>query len=330
MTKQRLVAISILMSACGAEAVAPPDGGGGIVPLTPRGAFLLHSEFDLADNLPGEAGKVIDVFLAATDGPDDPTRYVVDLLVAALPDGHVKNIARSSAPFIAGFLNDRLLDIAPSFVTSLRDLGNKLGQVGHHFGLREELDVTADGRGTHTVTGVHFEIDRAAVDYLFADESEPNVVVGGVAVTLDDAGTFAIAEHTVPLSYGQIMKLALDKAVIPLIDPAATDLGDLFARLVDCAAVGEDVYEALDLGSASSYEAACIDGLAAGAGAIYAVIDHVDSAALELAIAGTSKAIDLDRDGGIDRIQTGTWTGTVSYAGSLAPLGEASFYGEKR
>jgi hypothetical protein len=319
----------LVLCACSSAATAPGDGPG-VVPLTPVGSYTLHSDFDLATSLPGEAGAVVNVFLAATDGPDDPTRYLVDLLVDELPDGHVKNIARSSAPFVAGFLNDRLLEIAPHFVTTIRDAGNKLGQVAHHFGLREQLDVTGDGRARHTVSGVHFQIDRAAMDFAFADEGQPDVVVSGVGVTFDDVGTLGLANHVVPLSYGQLVELAIDKAIIPMIDPAATDLGDLFARLVDCAAVGEDVYEALQLGSASSFEDACTAGLEAGANAIYASIRQVDSAALQFSIAGTAKGIDVDADGTLDRLQSGTWTGTVSYAGTPAPLAVATFYGEKR
>jgi len=300
------------------------------VPLTPVGSYTLHSDFDIATDLPGDAGEVLHVFLAATDGPDDPTRYIVDLLVDQLPDGHLKNIVRTSAPFVAGFLNDRLLEIAPQFVTTIRDAGNKLGQIAHHFGLREQLDITADGRARHTVSGVHFEIDRAALDFAFADEGQPDVVVTGVGVTLDDVGTLTLASHVVPLSYGQLVELAIDKAIIPMVDPAATDLGDLFTRLVDCAAVGEDVYNALQVGSASSFEDACSAGLEAGANAIYASIHQVDTAALQFTIAGTAKGIDVDADGTLDRIQTGTWTGNLTYAGTPAPLSTATFYGEKR
>lgn len=325
--------LGCLWCACGAEAVSTPPGGTDPDPdpvaLTPRGSFTLHSDYDLAANLPGQAGRVLTVFIDATDGDDDPTRYLVDRIVDALPAGHIKNIARTSAPIVASFLNERILTIAPSFVSTVRDAGNKLGQIAHHFGLRESLDATADGHAVHTITGLHVTIDRAAFDIPFAEVGQPTVTTP-TTVGLDDARTVTIAGHTIALSYGQLVTLALDKAIIPMLDTSAVDLADLFTHLVDCHAVGDAVYDALELGSPSTFEAACSDGLVAGADLIYATINSVDTAALQLTVAGTAKAIDVDEDGDIDRIVTGAWTGSVSYAGSPVQLPPASFYGERR
>jgi hypothetical protein len=329
MTKLHPVSILVL-AACGTSATAPPDAGPGAVPTTIAGIYALHSDFDLATNLPGAAGDVVAALIDATDSPDDPTRYIVDLLVAELPDGSVKRFAQASAPYLAGYLNDRLLQDAPSFLTKMRDAGNKLGQIAHHFGTIEVLDVGANGLATHAVTGLHFEIDRVGEDFAFRDVGQPDVRVDGVGVTLDATGTLAIAAHAVPLSYGQVLRIALDKAIIPSLDPAAIDLGDLLHRLVDCRAVGADVADALGLGSPSLYEAACDAGLSAGGRAVYIAIDSTDRAALDFQLAGSAKALDVDHNGTLDKIQTGTWTGTVSYAGTPAPLSRATFYGERR
>ena len=331
-TLARTALLLALLSACGSDAMAPPDGtdpGPDPAVLTPRGSFTLHSDYDLAANLPGEAGKVLTVFIDATDGADDPTRYLVDRVVDALPAGHLKNLARSSAPILASLLNERILTIAPTFVSTVRDAGNKLGQIAHHFGLREQLDATADGHAVHTVTGLHLTLDRAPFDLPFAEVGQPTITTP-TTVSLDDTGTLAIADHTIALSYGQLVTLALDKAIIPMLDASAVDLADLFAHLVDCHAVGDAVYEALELGSAQTFESACADGLVAGADLIYASIDAVDTAALELTITDAAKGIDVDDDGDLDRIVTGSWTGTASYAGSPVQLPTATFYGERR
>lgn len=336
MTNARLTWISgfcvlgfCVLAACGSAAPMGDDDGGGGTPVTAAGRWALHSDYDLAASLPGTAGEVVNVFIAATDGPDDPTRYIVDLLIAELPDGSVKDFAMSSAPFVAGYLNDRLTDCAPQLVDRIIAVGNKFGQAAHHFGMIELLDVGKDGTATHTVSGVHFDIDQIPVDFAFADEGQPDVVVQGIAVTLDGTHTIKIAKHAVPLSYGQVLRLALDKAIIPAIDPAAVDLSALLHGLVDCHAVGRDVYEALGVGSTSGFESACISGLTAGANAIYAEIDSVDGTALELSIAGTAKAVDTNADATLDKLQTGMWTGELSYGGTSVPLGKATFYGER-
>jgi hypothetical protein len=317
-----------VLAACGAAAPIGDDDGGD-TPVTLTGRYALHSDYDLATSLPGTAGEVVNVFIAATDGPDDPTRYIVDLLIAELPDGSVKQFATSSAPFVAGFLNDRLTEVAPELVSRIVTIGNKFGQAAHHFGMIEMLDVGKDARATHTVSGVRFDIDQVPIEFAFADENQPDVMVSGVAVTLDATNTVRIAKHAVPLSYGQVLRLALDKAIIPAIDPSADDLSDLLHRLVDCHAVGRYVYEALGIGSPSGFESACTSGLTAGANAIYAEIDSVDGTALQFAIAGTAKAVDTNLDATIDKLQTGVWTGELSYAGTPAPLGRATFYGER-
>jgi hypothetical protein len=330
MTNTRLTWISCfcVLAACGAAAPMGDDDGGG-TPVTIAGRYALHSNYDLTTSLPGTAGEVVNVFIAATDGPDDPTRYIVDLLIAELPDGSVKQFATSSAPFVAGYLNDRLTEVAPDFVSRIIAIGNKFGQAAHRFGMIELLDIDKNGKGTHTVSGVHFDIDQVPIDFAFADEGQPDVVVPNIAVTLDSTYTVKIAKHAVPLSYGQVLRLALDKAIIPAIDPAADDLSDLLHRLVDCGAVGHYVYEALGVGSASGFASACDSGLTAGANVVYAQIDSVDGTALQFAIAGTAKAVDTNTDATLDRLQTGVWSGELSYANTPAPLGKATFYGER-
>lgn len=339
LTMSLFLMLGAAAAGCAADAPGSGDDGGGDdgpgmpdpdpVPLTPEGKFSVQSDFDLATNMPGTAGSVINTFISATDDPDDPTKFIVDKLIEALPNGSIKNFAQSSAPFVTGYLNDRLLEVAPTFVGRIVDIGDKFGQVAHHFGTIEVLDINSAGAASKVVTGVHFKIDNIDLDYSFADYGLTNVKVEGLQVTLENTGKLSISQHTLGLSYGAVLKLALDQAIIPLIDPSATNLSDILHGAVNCQAVGHYVYEALDFGSASTYESACNSGLTAASNAIYAQIAHIDGSALEFGLAGTAKGIDKNRDGKMDSIQTGTWTGTLSYAGAPAPLVPAKFFGTK-
>src|SRR5262249_37721493 len=211
-------------AAVGCAASAPGMGGddmgsgsgsgSGSVPLTPEGKFHLTSDFDIATNMPGTAGDVINELIKATDDPDDPSKYILEKLVDALPDGSFKNVVKGAIPFAAGYLNDRLLDIAPDFVTKILDTGNKFGQVARHFGTLEELDVAANGMATHIVNGVHFKVDQTELDFMFKDVGIKDVSVPGVLVTLDATGRLAIADHKVPLTYGAMVRLGVDEVVI--------------------------------------------------------------------------------------------------------------------
>ena len=51
--------------------------------------------------------------------------------------------------------------------------------------------------------------------------------------------------------------------------------------------------------------------------------------AFEFGINGVAKAVDKNHDGKADAIQTGKWGGTLSYAGTPAALGTATFTGTR-
>jgi hypothetical protein len=333
-----LLALGVTVAGCtsGDTAAGGDDGGDGSgsgtqpVPLTPEGKFSVTSEFDVATNAPGTPGKIVNYFIQATDDPEDPTKFIVDQLIAAMPDGTIKNIVKGAAPFVTGYVNDRLLQVAPDFVTRILDVGDKLGQVTKHFGTLEVYEINAQGVATKTVTGLHFKVDNVDLDFAFKNYNIAETKVANLQVTLDKTGKLTIADHKVPMKYGQILHLAIDQAVIPMIDPSATNVGDLLHAVVDCQAVGQFVFEAIGIGSSSTFESACNSGLTLASTQLYKQLDNIDSSALEFGIAGTARGVDKNKDGKMDDIQTGAWTGTLSYAGTPAPLAAgAKFFGAR-
>lgn len=306
-------------------------GGGGDepVPTSPAGTFKVKSQYDLATNMPGTAGTVVNYFIAATDDPDDPTKFLVDKLIESLPDGSIKNNARDAAPYITGYLNDRLLAIAPDFVGKLVEVGDAFGQATKGFGTVDILAVDASGTTKKTVTGLYFKIDNVELEYAFSEFAIPDIEITGLTTTLEPTGKLSISEHQLGLQYGKLLRVALDQAVIPMIDPASQNLGDVLKSLVNCQAVGQYVYEAVDFGSASTFESACNAGLGAAATALYRQMDNLDGNALQLTLAGTARGIDKNGDGSMDDITAGTYTGSTAYAGSPAPLGTNRFFGKK-
>jgi len=332
---------AVTVSGCTSDTQSDDAGGGGgggdpaqPVPTTPEGAYAMESHFDLATNVPGTAGTITGYIIDATDSPDDPTLFIVQKLTAALPDGAVKNAVASATPFVAGYLNDKLLEVAPTFFTKMLTLANGFGQVTKDFGTLEVLEVDAAGGAVKTVKGLHFEIDGVVHELYFADLGIAETRVDGLQVTLAKTGALAISEHKVPLQYGQVMRVALDQALIPMIDPASANLGQLFKHAVNCTAVGTYVHNALaergvTFVSASTVEAACNTGLAAGAKALYDQMSRIDGAALEFGLSGEARGVDKNRDGKMDEIVTGTWSGDLRYAGTPAPLAEAKFFGAR-
>ena len=313
------------------------SGSGSNQQLDATGKYSMASTFDIATNLPGTVGVVTNDFIAATDDPDDPTKWVLQQIVNQLPNGTAKTLLNGAIPFVSGYLNDRVLQWAPDFVTTIVQVGNDFGDIAKHFGLNETLEATkagSDYTATLTALGVHFKIDTVESDYKFADYGTPNVVAMNVGVQLDATGKLTIADHKMPLAYGKILRIGLDAAIIPLIDANATNLGQLLADKIDCVAVGGYINDALvnQFGfgpGASVMTGACNAGLQFGANAIYTKIGAIDASALEFDVNGTAKAVDTNHDYKMDTIQTGKWAGTLSYAGTPAPLSTATFVGTR-
>ena len=341
-----LLALAMGTTAVGCAADAPDDvgddgggggggGGGGDetpVPTDATGTYKMRSSFDLATNLPGKVGDVTNTIIAMTDGATDPADWLLEQVINKLPSGTVKTLLNGARPFVAGYLNDRLLQWAPDFVGTTVQLGHDFGAIAKNFGTNEQLAVTgAPGAytSTHTVVGAHFKIDQVESDLAFADFSVANVVVQGVGVTLDSSGKFGIADHKVPLSYGKVLRIGMDGMVIPMLDSTAHNLGELLQHQVDCTAVGNMIASQIGGFGAGALATACNAGLVYGASVVYGKIDAIDGSALEFSLTGTAKAFDKNGDKKIDSIATGNWAGNTSYAGTPAPLAAATFYGDR-
>jgi hypothetical protein len=297
------------------------------------GMYAMHSTFDISTNMPGTVGDVVNTIISATDDPDDPTKWVVDLMLSKMSSGTFKSLLQGAEPFVVGYINDRILSIAPDFVSTMVQMGKDFGDIAKNFGLVETLNVAgsvdAGLMSVHTVTGAHFKLDTQEADFAFADFGTPNVVVNGVAVTLASGNKLAIADHKLPLSYGKILRIGLDGMIIPALDATATNLDQLLEAKVDCNAVGQAMADAIGFGGASTFAAGCHLGLQAGADLIYSKITGIDATALNFDIAGTVRAVDSNNDGKADKLQTGAWTGMLSYGSTPSPLAPATFYGTR-
>ena len=318
-----LVSLAITgLAACGgappASGAAPPS----TIPVSPVGVFAVTSTFDL--HVPHAAAPALTTLLAATDGPDAPASYLVDRLIASLPDGKVKTLATAAEPYVAAYINTRLVDLAPRLVDGLDGLAAGLSRIATHFGTVETLRVDDGGTGVRTISGVRFEVGKAVTVAALADAGLADLAAG-VRVTLDAAGNVGISEHEHALPYGAILRLGLDRAVAPSVEPTAGDLAGALGRLLDCDRLGGVIADRVGLGSAMLYGAACRATMTAIASEVDAQLAAIDRTPLGIEVAGTAMGFDGNGDGTMDELRGGRWTGAV-YAGSdREPIDAGSF-----
>lgn len=341
-TARLALALSLALGACtSATADMPGDdgsgGGGGSGtkkgPLDLSGTYALHSTFDLASNMPGTAGTVVNTFISMTQGTDNPTRWLVTQLISTLPDGTVKTALNLAKEPVIGFLDAQVDKYAPDFLNKFILVGSDFGDLAKHFGLNETIALTGSGTSytaVHTVTGVHWKLGNQEGDYAFANYHIPDIVANNVAVTMDSTGQLSIAAHNLPIAYGQVLKLALDAVIIPALDSKAHNLNELLAHEIDCTQVGTFVADKIGLSfAAGTIKSACTAGLTAAANFVYTKIAAIDGTALQFGLAGSARAQDTNGDRKIDMIQAGSWGGTLTYGAAPANLTPSDFYGER-
>jgi hypothetical protein len=281
-------------------------------PLDPTGTFALRSTYSLAAP-PAAAASMLAELAAATDGPDDPSRYLIDRLVARLPAGRGQLAAAAVAPYIAAYVQARLDSFAPRLAAGTRALADGLNQIARHFGTTEQLSIGADGRARRLITAMRVDTASAtgtgSIDIALAPLGIADIATAGSYALAADRLT--IGDHSADLPYGALLRIGLDRAVVPRVVPGATSLDGALVSLVDCDRLGALIAEYLGIGTPALYGHACGVALTHLAAEIY---DRFDTATVRMTVAGSARVIDLDGDGPVDVIASGTWAGTVGNA----------------
>jgi hypothetical protein len=318
MTKTRFALFSLLFSfvACGPTPPPAPDA-----PVPQPTTFQLSSTYDLATDMPGAAGSALNEVIAMTDDPDDPSKYLLDKLIAKMPDGTEKTIAEAAEPLVASYVNDRLLERAPNLVAELVVLGRELGQASRAVGTTDTVTIAADNAlASHSIDGLHYVLDGTSYDLALADYGIAPVDAPAVEVAYG-TGALALGPHDLP-------RLALDHAIVPRVDSGAVDLTSLLHNAVDCDAVGQDIATALTAGDPATYSRMCSDVLTAAAEGVYADLSRLDGQTLTLSITGLAGA-PIDPDGTTETLVDGSWMGTVTYGSATARLASGTFTGQR-
>jgi hypothetical protein len=317
----RFLILAFIASCATAEAprpdAAPP-------PIDPAGTYVLRSELHLATPLPGPTTTILADVRAATDDPDDPSRFLVDRMIAELPDGTVKSVAQGLAPYLAAYLQARLSQVAPQLVPGIHAVSDQLATFSQQLDTIEAIRIDGDRNAVVVLTGLRV----GKIDVPLSTGGIPEPAVGARVMFAD--GDLAIEDHRLALPYSRLVRLALDRGIIPTVDPAAYDLPTLLHDLVDCEGLGQTVAQAAGGGFGAVYTEACDLSLRAIASEWYANLGALDGMTIDLAMHGDARGVDLDRDGHMDAIANGIWSGTIGPIGGEVTLGGSTFEGQRQ
>jgi hypothetical protein len=298
-----------------------------------QGQFRVNSTFDIATNMPGSTGNFLNSLIDATDSPDDPMSWLVDQMLAKMEDGGLKDALVAVKPFVIGYLNDRVTALAPDLVNTIDQIGDRMADVMKKFGVNEIYEINSVDQtyiARSTADGVRFEIEGVVKDYKFVDYDIDNVITNDILITLDRGQQrMHIGEHDLQLPWGKLVRLALDVAVIPAIDPTATSLADLLDNVVNCASVGSSIQSAIGFGGTAFWTSACQGGLGLAADQVYDQIADSDSK-LGMHLVGQSRYTDLNNDYKLDELTFGNWTGTMKLDAQDAAIAQPAAYVGKR
>ena len=112
-------------------------------PLDVTGTYAVHSTFDMATNMPGTVGTVVNTVIQLTDIDNGyPTKWLIDQMLSVVGDGTVKSTLQLIESLGVEWLNNELLSFAPDFVSSALQIGNDFVDLANHFGLNETLTLT--------------------------------------------------------------------------------------------------------------------------------------------------------------------------------------------
>ena len=301
------------------RAVAPTP------PLSLLGDFRTESTLDIGGGLPGTVGTVVRTLDDLTDGPNDPATFLIDAAVNQIGSSTIRSAVNFVRPGLDSMLNDFISDNSPTFVSKMLQVSRDFSNVARRFGLVSKLSisngVSIDGniQLKHKLEGVFFTIGGVKKTFMFSAMGITPTEVTVPAQVMGES-KIVLGQHQFPFSYGQVLLVALNQAIIPAIDPTAHNIGELISHQVNCASIAVEIANFVGIGGTSLYEGACRTGITAVGGLIEDQIRRIDSTATTLTLKGDADIMDANTDRVVEAFQGGLWEGSMTMAGSTSML----------
>ncbi len=296
------------------------------------GAYDLESAIDLGDGFVSTLGPGLGTLTDLIDSPNDPATFLIDRLLLEINQPALSTALGFLRPGIDSALNEQLLRLAPNLLGNLRRVGMELGRVAREmrFGSTmmvaevATLEPVHELTMTHTITTVMFTTSagmRVSFPITMAGVTPPAAVgVGGrienPALTggrAEDPSKLLIDLHAIDYPLEPVVRLAIDRVILPELFPGATSLGGILQSQVSCMDVGAWLNTNVGFGGVATWQSFCDSALQA----VGTILENELSAWLTgasgaLRVSGNAVVNDANADRFIDTLTAGNWNGSFN------------------
>lgn len=306
---------------------------------TLAGTFSLVSKFEITGQFSGSnLADTLNLLEEFSDDPDDPGKFIVDLLVDQIK-GQVENDIINQLLDLLKTPNNplyqeanKLLENFP-IVDDMKKIAADLSALARRFTIASRMISPAPQNPTNPMTVTHrldtvsWTLDNNTSTYTFAQLGMSDPQVDNVVLTLTNGLDLSISEHTYDLKFGAFLLVGLNSLIIPQIDDQADSFADLMAGWVDCDALGQKLDDATNnLVGAGVWKGACQGALTLAGSYLEKQILKIGDDPSSLEIQGRAKLRDTNADGFYDDMSEGLWTGIFRLKDMPAVLGAGNTF----
>jgi hypothetical protein len=311
------------------------------LPLPPvpslAGTLKLTSNFNIQTDFTGtEISQVLNILNELTNDPDDPGKFVVDMIFDNL-DPSVAQLANVFRSILYSPVNNLLTSLAPDFISGVKQLGSNLSDLARKFTLSSEM-ISATTQPTdrampvtHRLQSIIWNINGKTSEYTFASYGMTNPQVDGLSLHLQNNIELLIPEHVFEIRFGSFLLAGLNTLIIPAINSSASSLTDLMNGWINCREVGAKINTTINLLGDAFWQGACDLSVKALSTYIEQSIVKIDQDQSKLLIHGKCNLTDANNDLFMDTMSNGAWSGSFMLNKNTATIDPAknTFTGQR-
>ncbi len=331
--------------------------------LNPAGTFEVANNFDFTGAIPGTLGKVIqELVLFFGDGQHE--RQIATALFDALAEvirNFVSGVLAMAIEAVADWIDDYLNEIinnyidhdAPAWVRKFFTVGSDVIRIVSNIEIdstvriaKPRSDGTFEGNQNWMGITLYWNLPCEGnpdpncprhsfrMDEIWDRMNEVQLVYGQFSGRIHSFNKGIIDSHVLNLQYGRLIIFVLNYIVFPWLTNSDTihTVRDALLKLANCAAMarritGDD--EELTIGSWTIAQASTIEGWC---NTVVGLVGDIATAIVNrlridtrLTLQGSMDFIEEDSDLTVDRLENGTWLGSIRTSNDEGPAFEGQF-----